>query len=448
MSKIEFPDDFLWGAATASYQIEGAVKEGGRGESIWDRFSHTPGKIKNGDTGDIACDHFHLYENDVRLMKEIGLQSYRFSISWPRIFPTGKGKVNQAGLDFYSKLVDELINSGIEPLITLYHWDLPQALEDDGGWANPDIVGRFADYAGTVSKHLGDRVKMWTTFNEPGIFGVLGYLIGQHAPGHKDPGKYFKACHHINLAHGEGVIALRSEAKDPKVGTVLQLGPFHPITDSEGDIRAARNLDGLMNRWYAEPVTVGTYPADFLEMVKPLVPIQDGDMEKIHQPLDFIGLNLYTRMFAKHDNNVPLLESAVVEDYRVSGADYTEMGWEIYPPSIYETLMRFKTEWGDPEVYITENGAAFDDHLEDGSVNDQDRIDFYKAYLAEVKHAMDDGIKVKGYFAWSLLDNFEWAHGYKKRFGLIYTDYKTQERTPKASTFWYRDVIRNRGYEV
>jgi len=372
MSRVEFPEDFLWGAATASYQIEGGWNEGGKGESVWDRFSHTPGKIEDKSSGDVACDHYHRYKDDVALMRELKLGAYRFSISWPRILPEGRGKVEQRGIDFYSKLVDELLAAGIEPAPTLYHWDLPQALEDKGGWANRDIAGWFADYAGVVAKALGDRLPMLTTFNEPGIFSVLGYLIGVHAPGHKDPMKYFPASHHINLAHGRAVQAIRAETSTTKVGTVLQLGPFHPKTDSDEDAVAARRMDGLMNRWFAEPVTVGTYPADFLELIEGLVPIEKGDMETIYQPLDFIGMNLYTRIFAHHDKNTPLLEAMADEGHKLPGAEYTAMGWEVYPESIYETLMRFPAEWGDPDVYITENGAAYDDQVVNGAVRPTD----------------------------------------------------------------------------
>ncbi len=448
MSRIKFPEDFLWGAATASYQIEGAAQQDGKGESIWDRFSHTPGKVRHGDTGDVACDHFHLYKSDVEMMQKLGLQAYRFSISWPRILPQGGGQVNPRGLDFYSRLVDELLGHDIEPLITLYHWDLPQALDDKGGWTNPDMPNYFGDYAATVASKLGDRVKMWTTFNEPGIFGVLGYLTGEHAPGIADPFKYFPASHIINLSHGRGVISIREEAKDPKVGTVLQVPPIHPLTDSDKDIRAARLLDGLMNRWFAEPVLMGTYPTDMLEALAPLnLPIKEDDLKKIHQPLDFAGLNVYTRMFAGHDPKVPLLELKIEENHRIQGADYTEMGWEVYPQAIYESLMRFKNEWGDIEVYVTENGGAFDDKIVEGRIDDRARIDYYRQYLEQVRRAMDNGVKVKGYFAWSLMDNFEWAHGYSKRFGLVHIDYKTLRRTPKQSAYWYKQLIEAGGYE-
>jgi beta-glucosidase len=448
MKRIEFPRDFLWGAATASYQIEGAWQEDGKGESVWDRFTHTPGKIKTGETGDVACDHFHRFAADVALMRALKLQAYRFSISWPRVLPQGKGAVNPKGLDFYSRLVDALLAAGLTPLVTLYHWDLPQALQDLGGWTRRDIAGWFGDYAGVVARALGDRVKLWATFNEPGIFSVLGYLLGMHAPGLTDAIQYFPVSHHINLAHGQAVRALRAEAGSAQVGTVLQLAPFYPVTDSEADRQAARALDGLMNRWYAEPVLIGRYPQDLLDLLKPLLPIQPGDLEQIYQPLDFAGLNLYTRVFARHDPSVPLLQAMADWNHRVPGAEYTAMGWEVYPQAIYESLLRFKNEWGNPPVYITENGAAYDDRLEAGAVRDPARIEYLKKYLAAVRRAMDQGAKVKGYFVWSFLDNFEWAEGFSKRFGLVYTDYPTQRRVPKHSALWYRQVIEASGYNV
>ncbi len=448
MARISFPEDFLWGAATSSFQIEGAWQEDGKGESIWDRFTHTPGKIKDGGTGDVACDHYHRYREDVALMRELGLRAYRFSVSWPRILPLGKGKVNQAGLDFYSRLTDTLLEAGIEPLLTLYHWDLPQALQDQGGWANRDISRWFGDYASVVARTLGDRIKLWTTLNEPQIFGMLGYATGQHAPGSTDPLQYLHLSHYINLAHGEGVAAIRNEASASEVGCVLQLPPIHPRSESEQDRRAARVMDGLMNRWYAEPILVGRYPEEILDLFKDLdLPIRQGDLERIHQPLDFAGLNLYSRLFAYHDPSVPLLEAMLDFDHRLPGARYTHFGWEICPGSIHEALMRFKNEWGDPEVYVTENGTAADDRLVDGEVNDPERIDFLAAYLAEARRAMDDGVKVMGYFQWSFMDNFEWAEGYASRWGIVHVDFASLRRTPKASAYWYRDLIASGGYE-
>jgi beta-glucosidase len=447
MARISFPKEFLWGTATSSYQIEGGWKEDGKGESIWDRFTHTPGRIVDGSTGDVACDHYHKYGEDVALMRELGLQAYRFSVSWPRILPLGRGELNTRGLDFYSRLTDTLLEAGIQPLVTLYHWDLPQALQEKGGWSNRDIQRWFGDYATAVARALGDRIDLWTTLNEPQIFGTMGHFTGEHAPGVADPLQYLQVSHHINLAHGEGVAAIRNEISDAKVGCVLALPPIHPRSDSDEDRRAARVLDGMMNRWYAEPVLVGSYPEDILELLKPLdLPIREGDLEQIHQPLDFAGLNLYSRLFAHHDPSAPLIEATLDFGHRIPGASYTHFGWEIYPESIYESLMRFKNEWGDPPVYVTENGLAAEDQLVDGEVNDQGRIDFLGAYLAEVRRAMDDGVKVKGYFQWSLMDNFEWAEGYTARWGIVHVDFASLRRTPKASAYWYRDLIASGGY--
>jgi len=447
MARIAFPSDFLWGTATSSYQIEGAWNLHGKGESIWDRFSHTPGRIKDGSTGDTACDHYHRFREDVALMKELGLRGYRFSVSWPRIFPLGKGPLNPEGLDFYSRLTDCLLDAGIRPLVTLYHWDLPQALQDLGGWANRDIAGWFGDYAAAVSRRLGDRVDLWVTLNEPQVFGMLGYFLGQHAPGIADPLMYLAVSHHIHLAHGAAVQAIRAEAASARVGTVLQLPPVHPRSDSERDAQAARTVDGLLNRWYAEPVLVGRYPQDILDRVQPLnPPIREGDMKRIHQPLDFAGLNVYTRAFAYHDPGVPLFQAMLDEHHRVAGAEYTAFDWEVYPPAIFESLMRFKDEWGNPPVYVTENGMANEDRLVHGRVEDRERIRYLAAYLAQVRRAMDRGVQVRGYFLWSFLDNFEWAEGFTKRFGIVHVDFDTLERTPKASAGWYRSVIRDGGY--
>ncbi len=446
---VSFPDDFLFGSATSAYQIEGAHDADGKGESIWDRFTHTPGKTKQGATGDVACDHYHRFKDDVALMKDLGLQAYRFSVSWPRVLPAGRGSPNTAGLDFYCRLVDSLLDAGIKPFVSLYHWDLPQALHEKGGWASRDIAGWFADYANLMARTLADRVKLWTTLNEPQIFSTLGYLLGQHAPGINDPGQYFRASHFINLAHGRAVEAIRDESDEVEVGTVLQLPPIYPSTDSDEDHEAAQRMDGFLNRWYAEPVLLGRYPKDVLELLAPLnLPIEEGDMELVYQPLDFAGLNLYTRLFACHDPDTPLLESKIDFSHKVPDSRYTDFGWEVYPPAVFESLMRFKEEWGDLPVYITENGSAEADRLVDGRVDDGDRIDYLCSYLQEVSHALDRGVKVRGYFVWTLLDNFEWAEGFTKRFGICYTDFESLERIPKRSALWYRDVISERGFRL
>jgi len=447
MTRIGFPSDFLWGTATSSYQSEGAWDRDGKGESIWDRFCHTPGRIKDGSTGDTACDHYQRFRDDVALMQRIGMNAYRFSIAWPRVLPAGKGPVNPAGLAFYSRLTDRLLEAGVRPLVTLSHWDLPLALQDLGGWANRDIAGWFGDYVSAVARRLGDRVDLWVTLNEPQIFGMLGYYLGEHAPGLTDPLQYLQASHNINLAHGTGVQALRAEAPSARVGTTLQLPPVYPRTDSDRDRTAARTLDGMLNRWYADPVFLGRYPEDILDLFGPVpLPIRDGDMKQIHQPLDFAGLNVYTRLFAYHEPAVPLFEAMPDPGHRVPGARYTAFDWEIYPPCIYESLMRFKNEWGDPPVYVTENGMASDDRVVDGRVEDPERIGYLADYLSQVRRAMDEGVKVRGYFLWSFLDNFEWAEGYTKRFGIVHVDFRTLDRTPKASAAWYGRVIREGGF--
>ncbi len=449
MAKIQFPEDFIWGTATASYQIEGAWKDDGKGESIWDRFTHTPGNVKNNETGDVACDHYHRFKDDVELMADLDIMAYRFSTSWPRVLPEGTGKVNQAGLDFYSRLVDELLAHKIEPFITLYHWDLPQALQEKGGWANREIADWFHEYASVMGSGLGDRVKYWIVLNEPQIFGMLGYMTGEHAPGIKDPLKYLAVSHHINLAHGSGVSALRDNVPGGIIGTTLQIPSIQPSSDSEEDKKAARTFDGLMNRWYTDPVILGRYPEDIMEILAPLnLPIKEGDLKRIHQPLEFIGINNYTRIFARFSADVPLTNFKPDLEKRIPGAEYTEMGWEIYPDGLYEVLIRMKEEYKNPPIYITENGCALKDKLEDGKVHDQGRIDFLKKYLAASNRAMQEGVDLRGYFVWSFTDNFEWAFGYSKTFGLVHTDYQTFKRTPKHSAYWYQEVIAQKGFEL
>ena len=438
---MQFPNDFVWGTATAAYQIEGAAGEDGRGESIWDRFSHTPGKTRNGDHGDVACDHYHRYREDVAAMQALGVGAYRFSVSWPRVLPLGSGAVNRTGLDFYSRLVDALLEANVTPFLTLYHWDLPQALQDRGGFAAREIADWFGDYASVVGRALGDRVKHFIPLNEPQVFSVFGYLTGEHAPGVQDFATYGRVCHHVHLAHGAAVRALRAEVPGARIGTALQTPPIDPLTGSDEDRAAAQRFDGFFNRWYIDPILLGRYPEDTLEWLAPLgVPIEDGDLSRIHEPLDFVGLNNYTRMFVRAEPG-PGLGAALAGKHRVPGARYTAMGWEIYPEGLYQLLMRFCTEYGNPPLYVTENGGAFADLVEDGAIHDRDRIELLREYIAAMARAMHDGARVAGYFVWSLLDNFEWAHGYAKRFGLIHVDYATGKRTPKDSARWYRELI-------
>ena len=447
MSRLDFPPGFLWGAATSAYQIEGGAREGGRGESIWDRFSHTPGRIHDGSTGDVACDHFHRSKSDVALMAELGLRAYRFSIAWPRVVPDGSGPVNRTGLDFYSRLVDTLLAAGITPLVTLYHWDLPQALEDRGGFRERAVAGWFSEYAAIVGRALGDRVEMWTTLNEPQVFGVFGHITGEQAPGLVDFHGYASTAHHLNLAHGSAVQALRASVPRARIGTVMQMPAVYPLTQSEADAAAARRFDALFNRFYLDPVLLGHYPENALEILAPLSPpIREGDLAVIHQPLDFIGVNNYTRAIIRHAPEYPLFEFISAEE-RVAGARYTAMGWEVFPEGLYEMLTRLRTEYGNPPVYVTEAGCAFHDVVENGRVHDPDRIDYLRAYIASVHRALSEGADVRGFFVWSLFDNFEWQHGYKKRFGIVYVDYDSLARIPKQSAEWYRSVIEQNAVE-
>ncbi len=449
MSKITFPKDFIWGSATASYQVEGAVNQDGRGESIWDRFSHTPGKVLNGDTGDVACDHYNRYREDVQLMKELGLKGYRFSVAWPRIYPQGKGQVNQKGLDFYSSLVDELLKADIEPIVTLYHWDLPQALQDMGGWDNRDVADYFAEYAFKMYDVLGDRVKKWITHNEPWVVAFLGNAFGQHAPGYTDLALAVRISHHLLLSHAKAVQAYRQSGNDDggQIGITLNLTPVYPASDTPEDGQAVQFLDGFQNRWFLDTVFKGTYPEDMLAFYQekcnaPV--IYPGDMELIaNNPIDFIGINYYTRSVVKKGKK-DSFDS--VEHVRPEGK-YTEMGWEVYPQGLYDLLMRVHRDYNAPTIYITENGAAFkDDKVVDGTVDDQDRLEYLKSHFEAAYRAIQDGVNLKGYYVWSFMDNFEWAFGYSKRFGIVYVDYETLKRTPKKSALWYRDVIAENGF--
>jgi beta-glucosidase len=438
--KITFPEGFIWGAATAAYQIEGAWDEGGKGESIWDRFSHTPGKIANGDTGDVACDHYHRWREDVALMKELGLHAYRFSMSWPRLLPEGRGRVNAAGLDFYSRLVDALLEAAIEPSITLYHWDLPQALQDQGGWPARATAEAFVEYADLAARKLGDRVKHWITFNEPYVSAMVGYLEGRHAPGHSDLNEALAAAHHLLLAHGWTAPVIRRNSPGAQVGITLNLSGQTPASPSAADRAAAWQQDGGINRWFLDPLSARGYPADIVRHYEnPMDFVQAGDLEAIAVPLDFLGVNYYAR---------GVVRSSVVSEAENAprtvfpNPERTEMGWEVYPEGLYEVLGRVHFDYRFPALYITENGAAYPDQIgPDGQVDDPLRVAFLKEHLAAAERAIAAGVPLHGYFAWSLMDNLEWAHGYSKRFGLIYVDYQTQRRVLKTSAHWYRQVI-------
>jgi len=438
--RITFPHGFLWGVASSSYQIEGAWNEDGKGESIWDRFSHIPGNTKNGDTGDVACDHYHRYPEDVALMKELGIQAYRFSISWPRVLPKGKGDINRAGLNFYRRLVAKLLESGIEPWVCLYHYDMPQALQNEGGWANPNIIQYFADYAELMARELGDRVKRWLILNEPRPIAWLGHLTGTHAPGIKNLELSLKVSHHLQLAQGKAIQALRNLNQNLQIGTIVDLNTVHPISDDEKNREAASKLDEFQNRWYIDPLFKGEYPP--LAGKIGLKPSQE-DMSLIKQPLDFLGVNYYTRLLATYDPSNPVTQAKVVQ----KNTPTTERGWEIYPNGLYEVLMRLRMDYGNPLLYVTENGVAFEDNvIKDGKVQDDDRIAFLRDHIAAAYRAIKDGVRLKGYFVWTIIDNFEWAEGYSKRFGLVYTNYQSLKRTPKKSFYWYKQVIANNGF--
>ncbi len=434
-----FPDDFLWGTATASYQVEGAANEDGRGTSIWDTFSKTPGKVRHGHTGDIACDQYHRYQEDVSLMRSLGTGAYRFSIAWPRIYPSGTGSVNAKGIDYYDRLIDTLLEAGIQPVPTLYHWDLPQTLQDDGGWPARDTAYAFGDYARTCFDSFGDRVSMWITLNEPFCSSVLGHLSGNHAPGHTDMAETTAAIHHLNLAHGLALDAFRTGGYKGRIGTTLNTQTPRPATTRQEDIDAADRGADLATRMFLGPVLGKGYPERFLNAYEEAhVPVQDGDMECIAGDIDFLGLNYYWEQVVEHSDSHP-------EGYRTvpQYQTQTDMGWPITPYGLYRHLKWLHSYTGGIPMYITENGCAMPDKLsEDGErVHDHDRIAFFRQYLEAAADAIRDGVNLKGYFYWSFIDNFEWAFGYTKRFGLVYCDYVNQRRVPKDSFYFYRDVI-------
>ncbi|OIJ88094.1 glycoside hydrolase family 1 protein [Streptomyces colonosanans] len=461
-SRVTFPPAFLWGAATSAYQIEGAVREDGRTASIWDTFSHTPGRTAGGDSGDIAVDHYHRYRDDVALMAELGLTAYRFSVSWPRVQPTGRGPAVQRGLDFYRRLVDDLLAHGIRPAITLYHWDLPQELEDAGGWPQRDTAFRFAEYARIVGEALGDRVEQWTTLNEPWCSAFLGYGSGVHAPGRTDAAAALRAAHHLNLAHGLGAVALRSAM--PARNTVavsLNSSVVRTVSQDPADLAAGRRIDDLANGVFHGPMLHGAYPETLPTATSEITDwshVQDGDLATIHQPLDALGLNYYTPALvsavSETGSSGPRADGHGASAYSPwPGADdvlfhqppgqKTEMGWSIDPTGLHELIMRYTREAPGLPLYVTENGAAYDDKPDpDGQVHDPERIAYLHGHLSAVRRAITDGADVRGYYLWSLMDNFEWAYGYEKRFGAVYVDYTTLARTPKSSAHWYGRAAR------
>ncbi len=441
-----FPKNFLWGAATASYQIEGAVNKDGKGRSIWDTFSHIPGKIKNNDNGDIATDHYHKYKEDISLMNNMNLGAYRFSIAWTRILPNGKGEINQKGLDFYSRLIDVLLKYNIKPFITLYHWDLPQALQNEGGWANKDISKIFSDYSQIIARKFGDRCDNFITLNEPAVFSIFGYLDGYMAPGYRNKKKYLNAMHNINLSHGRSVLAIKSISSKIKVGCTLNMAPCIPSSKKDADINATKIYDTYWNRSYADPMYLGKYPKILIKDLDGI--IGQNDMNIIYQKNDFIGLNHYQQIRVKADKNNLLGARGVIKDelpFRLQKKNkLTSMNWEITPDAYYKQIMELKNKYKNPEIHLTENGCAYPDKINKyGKIQDKKRIEYMKKYLNAVKKSINDGAKVKSYFAWSFMDNFEWALGYEKRFGLVYVDFKSLKRIPKESYYFFKKIIKN-----
>jgi beta-glucosidase len=443
-----FPANFLWGAATSAYQIEGATSEDGRGPSIWDRFAATPGATFQGHSGDIAADHYHRMDDDVALMAELGLGAYRFSIAWPRILPEGTGEVNRRGLDFYDRLVDALLARGITPLATLYHWDLPQALEERGGWLNRETAYAFADYAEIVADRLGDRIDWWLTHNEPWCAAFLGYGIGVHAPGQRDLQAASTAAHHLLLSHGLAVPRLREYLRPTaQVGITLNLSPVYLDDDTPETAQAYLRADAFANRWFLDPLFFGRYPyALFGEQAIPQPPVESGDFTIIQTPIDFLGVNYYSRKVVHAPGEADSLHRTLgfEEVPQVPGASYTQMGagWEVYPAGLTDLLVRLKRDYGPRAIVVTENGAAFEDRWESGGqINDGERLAYVREHIQALGLALAQDVPVRGYFLWSLLDNFEWGEGYSKRFGMIYVDYPTQRRVVKASGRWYSEFV-------
>jgi beta-glucosidase len=438
-----FPDDFLWGAATSAYQVEGSPLADGAGPSNWHRFSHTPGRIYNGDTGDIACDHYRRFEGDIKLMQALGLNAYRFSIAWSRVSPEGRGRVNPPGLDFYQRLVDTLLAHGIQPLVTLYHWDLPAALDDQGGWLNRDSAAWFTDYAQVLFRALDDRVKFWVTLNEPWVIADAGYLYGVHAPGHASPFEASRVSYNLLRAHASAVQAYRAEGRH-QIGLVVNLEPKYPASQRPEDLAATSRAHAYMNRQYLDPVFCGAYPQVLAEIFGSAWPaLAAADLNQIRQPIDFLGINYYTRSVICDDPTASLIHTGRVHQNR---STHTAMDWEVYPQGLIDTLRWVRNRYGDLPLYITENGAAFyDPPVVSAPVEDPLRIAYLRDHLRAVHSALRNSVNLRGYFVWSMLDNFEWNYGYSKRFGIVHVDFATQQRTPKASARYYARIIHTRG---
>ena len=432
--------EFIWGVATSSYQIEGAANEDGRGQSIWDTFCKVPGKVANFDNGDIACDHYHRFKEDLDLMKWMGVKAYRFSVAWPRVIPDGVGRVNEMGLDFYDRLIDSSLEREIAPWLTMYHWDLPEALQLRGGWNNREVVEWFGEYGEVLTSRFGDRVKNWMTLNEPLCSAWLGHLYGDMAPGIKDLQTALNVSHNLLMSHGLACQVIRSNVSEANVGIVINVTPAVPATDSQVDSNAAQLADGFDNRWFLDPVFGRTYPADVIDALGASPEIHSGDMELIAQDLDFLGVNFYFRQTVAADQNSKPLPIRSVNRENVKK---TAMNWEVHPQAFEEILLRISKEYSPKAIYITENGSAWNDEVINGEIIDDERIDYLVRHLDAMRSARSQGAPILGYFAWSFLDNFEWAYGYEKRFGLIYVDYKTQTRTPKKSALFYRQLLLN-----
>ncbi|KRO33152.1 MAG: beta-glucosidase [Actinobacteria bacterium BACL2 MAG-121001-bin67] len=432
--------EFIWGVATSSYQIEGAANEDGRGQSIWDTFCKVPGKVANFDNGDIACDHYHRFKEDLDLMKWMGVKAYRFSVAWPRVIPDGVGRVNEMGLDFYDRLIDSSLEREIAPWLTMYHWDLPEALQLRGGWNNREVVEWFGEYGEVLTSRFGDRVKNWMTLNEPLCSAWLGHLYGDMAPGIKDLQTALNVSHNLLMSHGLACQVIRSNVSEANVGIVINVTPAVPATDSQVDSNAAQLADGFDNRWFLDPVFGRTYPADVIDALGASPEIHSGDMKLIAQDLDFLGVNFYFRQTVAADQNSKPLPIRSVNRENVKK---TAMNWEVHPQAFEEILLRISKEYSPKAIYITENGSAWNDEVINGEIIDDERIDYLVRHLDAMRSARNQGAPILGYFAWSFLDNFEWAYGYEKRFGLIYVDYKTQTRTPKKSALFYRQLLLN-----